>query len=687
VAFSHPAWLLGLLALPLAGAWMAWSYALRRRRLARFADPAFWPAVAGEVAWGRRKWRMALRLAVLAFLILAAARPQWGAKERPLVREGSDLIVCLDVSTSMLARDIAPSRLERAREQIKALIRNLRGDRVGLVVFAGESFVQCPLTLDYALASHLLDSVGPDTVSVQGTRIGGAIDTARQAFERSGTGSKAIILVTDGEDQGSNPIEAAERAAKEDILIMTIGIGTPGGAPIRLAAGAYKEAREGRKVTSRLDIETLRKIALISGGKAAVTDRSGNMDLEAIYSQIQSLQKQKMDSMQVSLMEDRYQWPLAAAILLLVAELLLGERTRRRRKAGGQPMSAASMFVLLAVWSAMPGGGGGGARAEWYDFGNKPARVCQEGNTAFQKEKFDEARGKYLDAGALAPDRAEPRINEGLVLAKQDKLSDAAAALQSAAMMAHGNPALRARALYNAGTLHAQAAQQLAEKKQKDDAVREAIQAVDLLRQASELDPKSSSARQNLTEARNLLQMLLQPPPQQDQQQDKDKNQPYDKEQNSTDTQNQDQAKSDKNDKDKSEKDKQESAQNQQNQDNKEQQQQAQKDKEQQQKDSEKKDSEQKESEQQQESAAAQPTPTPGAQDAQAAKPEEKKDSDADKNAQAAQPGNQDQAATDNEMNRQNALLLLSTLPEEDPQAMKRLFRGQGVPMRMEKDW
>ena len=165
--FAHPTLLFGLLALPLVALAMGWILSLRRRRLARFTAEEFWPSVAGSISWRRRWIKSALRLGAVGFLVVAAARPQWGVKERPLVREGSDIMICLDVSTSMLARDIAPSRLERAKEQIRSLIYNLKGDRVGLVLFAGDAYVQCPLTLDYPLAVDLLQAADTGSVSVE----------------------------------------------------------------------------------------------------------------------------------------------------------------------------------------------------------------------------------------------------------------------------------------------------------------------------------------------------------------------------------------------------------------------------------------------------------------------------------------------------------------------------------------
>ena len=332
MAFAHPYWLLALLGLPLLVGWVWWAHVIRQRRFARFAEARFRPTLARSVSPTRRMARAILRVAVVGLLIIAAARPQWGAKERVIVREGSDIVLCLDVSTSMLARDIQPNRLARAKEQIKTLIRQLQGDRVGLVVFAGQAYVQCPLTLDYGLAIDLVDIVGTHSVSAQGTRLGDAIRTAQKAFGRAAMGTKAVILVTDGEDQESAPLEAAEDAAKEGIVIECVGIGSMQGVPIQLEDGSYKTDEQGYKVMSRLDAQTLREIAKATRGTAVVTGETGDMDLGAIYQRIKGYEKREIESMNVRLLEDRFQWPLGLALVLLGIELCLGDRIRERNQ-------------------------------------------------------------------------------------------------------------------------------------------------------------------------------------------------------------------------------------------------------------------------------------------------------------------------------------------------------------------
>lgn len=533
--FAYPTWLFALLALPALFGWTLWTGALRRRRLARYAAPEFWPSVAGEASAARRRWRMALRLGALGLLILALARPQWGVKERPLIREGSDLMIALDVSNSMLAADIAPSRLERAKEQIRSLLHHLRGDRVGIVAFAGDAFTQCPLTTDYALAARLLDLVGPHSVGAQGTRIGAALDTALAAFERAGQGDQAILLVTDGEDHEGKALEAARRAAERGVIIMCVGIGGEEGAPIRLASGDYKSDAQGHKVTTRLDAATLAEIARVTGGKAVVTDRTGQMNLESLYEQIHTLRKSEVESLDVILMEDRFQWPLALAIALLLAELALGERRLRAREwiaawgelaarpkksqsAEGKRGAAAAAAVLLAAaalcaWPA-------GAQAEWFDFGNEAARACEEGNRLYFEKEYEKAMGRYLDAAAERPGQAALDINSGLALARLGRLDEARRAFEQAARReGAADPKLRARALYNAALAAQTQAMRQVEQREFQPALENTAYAIDQFSRAKELDPESAAASQNLDISRRWLNQIYQamtqptPPP------------------------------------------------------------------------------------------------------------------------------------------------------------------------------
>jgi Ca-activated chloride channel family protein len=323
--------MLSLLALaPLAGAFLLWTYWRKRRLLTRFAQAETLGRLMPTVSRARQAVKAAFIICAIALVGFSLARPQYGSVERQIQSKGVDLFIAIDTSESMLSQDIPPSRLSRATDQIKGMIRKLKGDRVGIIAFAGAAFVQCPLTLDYGLAQRILDSLGPETIPVKGTALGEAIRVAAHNFERNELGHKALLLLTDGEDQGSDAVEAAQAAAEEGMIVYAIGIGSEKGAPIPLAGGGFKEDRDGKKVNSRLDFETLKKIAMATGGVAVRARESGFLELDAVYEHMQSIDKKMQRSATHSLFHERYQVFLLPAIVFLMVEMLMSDRRRRR---------------------------------------------------------------------------------------------------------------------------------------------------------------------------------------------------------------------------------------------------------------------------------------------------------------------------------------------------------------------
>jgi Ca-activated chloride channel family protein len=249
-------------------------------------------------------------------------------------REGVDIVIALDCSHSMLAQDFKPSRLEKAKQEMNGLISRMRGDRVGLVAFAGVAFIQCPLTLDYSAAGMFLDIMDENLIPRPGTAVGDAIRTSIAAFNQKERKYKVLILLTDGEDHGSDPLKAAEEAAAEGIRIYTIGIGSVQGEPVpvknkRGMVTGYKKDREGSVVVSKLDQTTLQKIALTTGGKYYHAT-SGEMELEKIYSEISKMEKKELEGKLMTQYEDRYQIFIFLAIVCLTIEFLLSERRGRK---------------------------------------------------------------------------------------------------------------------------------------------------------------------------------------------------------------------------------------------------------------------------------------------------------------------------------------------------------------------
>ncbi len=321
--------LLGLFGLIPLGVFFMWYFRRKERLLHTFASEETAPHLVDTGIRKRQKRKAFLLLVTIGLLIIVLARPQYGTIERPVVQKGVDIYVALDTSISMYAADMDTNRLERAKDILRSLLYRLRGDRVGLIIFAGDAFIQCPLTVDYDIALNTLESVEVGVVPVQGTAIGKAIRKAMNSFKRTPRGYRTLVLITDGEDQGTEPIAAAREAAEEGIVIYTIGIGSPDGAPIPLPDGGFKEDSEGHKVMSKLDFMTLRKIASETGGKAVLAQSSGDAEATAIYNDIQDIHERELESKVRTIYEDRFQYVLLPAIVLLLVATFLPERRRK----------------------------------------------------------------------------------------------------------------------------------------------------------------------------------------------------------------------------------------------------------------------------------------------------------------------------------------------------------------------
>lgn len=324
---------LGALALvPLLLAFFAWSFRRRRRDLARFVDTPLLTIVAPDLDPRRRKARAALSVLAAASLAVALAGPMWGFRWQEVRSEGIDLVIALDTSKSMLATDVTPNRLARAKLGIQDLLTELSGDRVALIPFAGTSFVQCPLTLDRDALRESLEAIEVGIIPRGGTNLPAAIGSALEAFEGRQGNHQAIVLITDGESHEGQLDEAVQLATGRGVKVFTVGIGTPDGELIPAETGGYLKDRKGQVVKSRLDEATLQKIAINTGGvylHAAGVD----LGLGALYrDHIATMDKRELESTMERRYEHRYQLPLALALLLLAGEMLVGERAWRRQK-------------------------------------------------------------------------------------------------------------------------------------------------------------------------------------------------------------------------------------------------------------------------------------------------------------------------------------------------------------------
>ncbi len=327
--FANQQYLFLLLLVPLMPLLYALVRWLRKRRLSRIGDPALVkqliPSWSGAKGWVR----LVLFDLAFAFFVVGLARPQIGAKLQERETRGAEIMICLDVSNSMLARDYSPNRLERAKLAISRITDKLQEDRIGLIIFAGSSFVQLPITNDYVSAKMFLSSINPESVPVQGTAIGDAILTAARSFSAQSEKSRAIIVITDGENHEDDPVEAAKQAAEMGIKIYTIGVGSLRGEPIPMDGDLLKD-KDGNIVVTRLDESTLQKVAEVGNG-AYVHAGNEEFGLNPIINDIDKLEEETFNSVVFEEYDEQYMYFFAVALVLLVLELLIGERRWKRR--------------------------------------------------------------------------------------------------------------------------------------------------------------------------------------------------------------------------------------------------------------------------------------------------------------------------------------------------------------------
>jgi Ca-activated chloride channel family protein len=323
-------WLLHFLwLLPLAGVALAVCGRQKKKAMERFADPELLAQLTGKDLKRRRFFKGLFLLTALALMLFALAGPRWGSHYQEVSQKGVDIMILVDVSPSMRVEDIKPDRLERARREILDFLTVVQGDRVGLVAFSGAAFVQCPLTLDYAALDMFLSQLEPDLIPVPGTDLGGAIEMGLSAFDFKAETDKVILLITDGEDNEGKGLDAARQAAENGVKIFVFGMGETSGGPIPASdgKGGFKKDKEGKLILSRLEEESLRRIASATGGTYA-RSVAGDLDLDILYFDgIKTrTEAQTLKSGKIKVYEERFPIFLLAAFVFLVLENLLPER-------------------------------------------------------------------------------------------------------------------------------------------------------------------------------------------------------------------------------------------------------------------------------------------------------------------------------------------------------------------------
>jgi len=330
IQFAQIEYLLIILVIPLLFLFYGLKRMIRKKRIRRLGDEAIVKQLMPDVATSRGWVKLILLSIGIFFFAIGLSRPQIGATIKEMEGKGVEIMIALDVSNSMLAEDYTPNRLSRAKLAISRLVDRLREDRIGLIIFAGQSFVQLPVTTDYVSAKIFLNTINTESIPVQGTAMGDAIMLAIRSFSlESDKSGRAIILITDGENHEDDPIEVAKVARETGINVYTIGIGSDAGKPIPMANGELLKDKDGNIVVTKLDEQTLVKVAEAGGGAYV---RAGNSDfgLDAIVEKIRELDKLTYKSIVFEDFDEQYMYFFGIALFFFILELLIGERRGRK---------------------------------------------------------------------------------------------------------------------------------------------------------------------------------------------------------------------------------------------------------------------------------------------------------------------------------------------------------------------
>ncbi len=444
ISWADPKFLYLLLALPLVPAGFAAGWLVTRRRLARFADRELGPRLTDSRHPGLWWLKAVLFTAGLGLLIVASARPRWGEKLQIHQGRGIDVVIALDASKSMLAQDIRPSRLERAKVELATMLDNLAGNRVAIVAFAGEAHVMCPLTADVEAAKLFLDIIEPGNMPRPGTNLQRALEVSASLFTSQAEGSRAVILITDGDNLEGDPVAAARMLKDLGARLYIVGVGSQEGATVPEATGgstSYKKDAEDKLVISRLAERLLLVMARETGGRYY---RSEGLSLDNLSAELDRLRKKELEGGEFVEREERYQGFLLASFILLFLSMLVSDRRGAwftefrvpRFLLRGRGPRIAGLTVLSCFLMA----------------GNAWAGVSSNmraGNAQMKKGNFQEAHDRYQEALVLEPDNPKIHYNIGRALHKQGRHQEAASEFQLA--MLSKDRKFQARTMYNIG--------------------------------------------------------------------------------------------------------------------------------------------------------------------------------------------------------------------------------------------
>jgi Ca-activated chloride channel family protein len=516
LTFGSPLWLWALLLVPALGALFLWAQSRRRALISRIVAPRLREQLAAGVSPLLRGLRAVLVLLALALLLVALAKPRMGTIRREIKSNGRDVLLAIDTSRSMLATDVAPTRLARAKLISEDLINLLQGDRIGVVAFAGSAFLQAPLTLDYNAVRTTLDELDTEVIPRGGTDIAAAIDTAITAFGKAEGVQRALVVMTDGEDLDGNAVDAAKKAAAQGIRIFTIGLGSPQGSliPIRTEDGRndYVRDQEGKPVQSRLDEKRLAEIAKATGGFYSpltpdVARRIYDKGIEPMATSDTGMLSTRQPI-------EQYQWPLGGALLCLVLWILLGEGRARFAigRRGARATAAAGAIVVLAM---------------------NTSRAAESGLQQYQKGDYKGALSTFEQNATVTPEKEKAQFDAGAAAYKSGDYAKAITHFTSALLS--DDDSLRAQASYNLGNSLVRRGEKAKATETKEKDWKDAITHYD---ETLKLHPNDADAKANRDIVKKLLEDLKKKQEQQKQQQQQNQQNKNDQQKQSQQQQN-----------------------------------------------------------------------------------------------------------------------------------------------------
>ena len=468
----------------------------QKKRLRRFGDPDLVKELMPDVSRFRPLVKYAILMAALALLIVMLARPQFGTKISHEKRTGIETIIAIDISNSMLAEDVTPSRLDRAKMMVENLVDNFTNDKIGLIVFAGDAFIQLPITSDYVSAKMFLSSIDPSMMATQGTDIAKAISMASHSFTQEEGIGKAIIVITDGEDHEGGALEAAKEAQDRGHRVYVLGVGSPKGAPIPTGDGDFMKDNTGQTVMTGLNEEMCRQIAQAGGG-AYIHVENNSSAQEQLDAELDKLAKKETETTIYSEFDEQFQAVGIIALLLLILEAFILEAKNPLLKNISlfhRKKTATVIALLLVAGTAMA---------------QSDRQLIRHGNKQFKAGNFADAEVSYRKAVEKNPRNPQAVYNLGLALMRQQKDSAAVQQFMDAGKL-ETNPLRRAQSYHNAGVI-CQGKKMYAE-------------AIDVYKEALRNNPADDQTRYNLELCkRQQKQQQQQQQNQQQQKQDQQK--------------------------------------------------------------------------------------------------------------------------------------------------------------------